>query len=233
MKRLLDLAVAIPAAVLTAPFVAALLFFVWLQDRRNPLYVPRRIGLHGKPFPVFKLRTMIVGADRTGVDTTVKGDDRLLPMAETFRRYKLDELPQLWNVILGDMSLVGPRPNVIREVEKYTADERRLLSVKPGLTDFSSIVFADLGDRLAGQADANRAYETMIRPLKSRLGLFYVDNHTLAMDVMLVVATAVAILDRASATRMIRPLLARTAEGRDILGRLDRPSDLPGVAPGA
>ena len=217
LKRVLDLAVAFPAAVLTAPLVAALLLAVWLHDRRNPLYIPRRIGKDGVPFPLFKLRTMVVGADRTGVDTTVKGDARLLPFADTLRRYKLDELPQFWNVILGQMSLVGPRPNVIREVEKYTDEERRLLSVKPGLTDFASIVFSDLGDRLAGQEDANRAYETMIRPTKARLGLFYVDNHTIWMDVVLVAATVLSLFSRQAARGWIGKLLTRYRADPDLI----------------
>ena len=189
MKRVFDLSVAIPAALVSAPLVLLLMLWIWLVDPHNPLYVPRRIGRNGRPFPLFKLRTMIVGADCTGVDTTVKGDARLLPFAETVRRLKLDELPQFWNVILGDMSVVGPRPNVSREVEKYTVEERRLLEVRPGLTDFASIVFADLADRLAGAPDANNAYETMIRPWKSRLGLLYVDQHTLRTDAMLILVT--------------------------------------------
>ncbi len=216
-KRLFDLVFAIPAALVTAPIVAFLCLMVWLQDRGNPLYIPRRIGKDGKPFPVFKLRTMVVGADRTGVDTTIKGDTRLLPFAETLRRYKLDELPQFWNVILGQMSVVGPRPNVAREVDKYTDEERRLLSVKPGLTDFASVVFADLGDRLAGQQDANRAYETMVRPTKARLGLFYVDNHTLWMDIVLVAATVVAIFSRRRASRLVGYLLSRYGAPLDLI----------------
>lgn len=206
-KRLLDVAIAVPAAAVTAPLVGMLLLIVWLYDRGNPLYVPRRIGKDGRPFPLFKLRTMTVGADRTGVDTTVKGDSRLLPFAETLRRYKLDELPQFWNVAVGQMSLVGPRPNVAREVEKYTEEERRLLSVKPGLTDFASIIFSDLDERLAGQQDANLAYETMIRPTKARLGLFYVDNHTLWMDLALIAATALALVSKEVARKWIGKLL--------------------------
>jgi len=221
-KRLFDLIFAMLAAIVTAPVVALLCLIVWLQDRHNPLYIPRRIGKDGKPFPVFKLRTMVVGADRTGVDTTIKGDNRLLPFAETFRRYKMDELPQFWNVILGQMSVVGPRPNVAREVEKYTPEERRLLTVKPGLTDFASVVFADLGERLAGQQDANLAYETMVRPTKARLGLFYVDNHTLWMDIVLVAATVVAVFDRHRAAKIVVWLLDRAGAPVDLVEMIDR-----------
>jgi lipopolysaccharide/colanic/teichoic acid biosynthesis glycosyltransferase len=196
LKRAADLMLSIPAALLSAPIVLALMATIWAYDRGNPLYIPRRIGRRGKPVAVFKLRTMIVGADRTGVDSTAKGDSRLLPFAETLRRFKLDELPQFWNVIIGNMSLVGPRPNVIREVEKYTDEELRLLTVKPGLTDLSSIVFSDLADRVAGSEDVNRAYETNVRPWKSQLGLFYVDNRTLSMDLAILGGTAVSLFNR-------------------------------------
>lgn len=216
LKRLLDLAVAIPASIVSAPVIVVLMLAIWFYDRSNPLYIPRRIGKNGKPFPFFKLRTMIVNADRTGVDTTVKGDSRLLPFAETMRRYKLDELPQFWNVILGDMSLVGPRPNVSREVEKYTEEERRLLSVRPGLTDFASIVFSDLADRLAGVEDANRAYERDIRPWKSRLALFYVDRHTIPMDVVLIAATAVSVVNRPLAIRIVCQQLKKYSAPHDL-----------------
>lgn len=215
IKRLMDLAIAVPAALFSAPLLGLILAAVWLYDRHNPFYVPRRVGKNGVLFPLFKVRTMVVDADKTGVDTTIRGDPRLLPFAETLRRFKLDELPQFWNVILGHMSLVGPRPNVVREVEKYTDEERRLLTIKPGLTDFSSIVFSDLGERLAGQKDANLAYETMIRPRKAQLGLFYVDNHNAGMDLALIAATAVSLVSRATAVRWIEAILRRHGLGSE------------------
>lgn len=209
LKRLLDLVLAVPAAVVTLPVVLVLMAAIWSYDRRFPLYIPRRIGKDRLPIAVFKLRTMIVGADKTGVDSTAKGDSRLLPHAETLRRYKLDELPQFWNVILGNMSLVGPRPNVAREVEKYTAEELRLLSVKPGLTDFSSILFSDLADRVAGSDDVNLAYEKNVRPWKSALGLFYVEHNNLCMDISLLHATAVSLLNRKRSLRLVQQILKR------------------------
>jgi len=224
LKRAMDIAVALPAMLLSTPIIAVLMAAIWLYDRSNPLYVPNRIGQGGKPIPVYKLRTMIVGADKSGVDTTAKGDGRLLPFAESLRRYKLDELPQFWNVLNGSMSLVGPRPNVAREVDKYTLEERRLLSVKPGVTDLSSIVFSDLADRVAGAADANLAYETDIRPWKSKLGLFYVDHRNLAMDVAIIAATAIAVVNRKSALRIVCKLLARYNAPDDLRAHICVPS---------
>jgi lipopolysaccharide/colanic/teichoic acid biosynthesis glycosyltransferase len=114
---------------------------------------------------------MIKNADQSGVDSTGAADRRITPVGHFIRRYKLDEITQLWNVLKGDMSLVGPRPNVQRETDMYTGIERRLLSVKPGITDFSSIVFSDEGDILKDHADPDIAYNQLIRPGKSALGL--------------------------------------------------------------
>ena len=216
LKRSFDLVISLPGSLISAPVVLLLMFLIWCYDRSNPLYVPHRIGYRGKPFPVYKLRTMIVDADKTGVDTTIKGDHRLLPFGEILRRYKLDELPQFWNVLTGSMSLVGPRPNVAREVSKYSQEELRLLNIKPGLTDLSSIVFSDLAERIAGAADANQAYETMIRPTKSRLALFYVDHGNVSMDLVIVLATAISILNRPLAVRMVRWLLLRYGAPADL-----------------
>lgn len=216
LKRSFDLVIALPGSLISAPVVLLLMLMIWCYDRESPLYIPQRVGFRGKLFPVYKLRTMIVDADKTGVDTTTKGDHRLLPFGETLRRYKLDELPQFWNVLAGSMSLVGPRPNVAREVSKYSQEELRLLSIKPGLTDLSSIVFSDLAERIAGSADANQAYDTMIRPTKSKLALFYVDHGNVLMDFVIVVATAVSIVNRPLAVRMVYRLLVRYGAPADL-----------------
>ena len=117
---------------------------------------------------------MIVKADQTGVDSTAGDDKRITPIGRLVRKLKLDELSQLWNVLKGDMSLVGPRPNVPREVALYTSDENKLLEIRPGITDLSSIIFADEGDILHGAEDPDLRYHQIIRPWKSRLGLLYV-----------------------------------------------------------
>jgi lipopolysaccharide/colanic/teichoic acid biosynthesis glycosyltransferase len=127
---------------------------------------------------------------------------RITPIGQLIRKYKLDELTQLWNVFLGDMSLVGPRPNVKRETDLYTLEERRLLSIKPGITDFASIVFADEGDILTDQKDPDVAYNQLIRPGKSRLGLFYLEVASLRTDIALLFLTVVAVLSRQKALAM-------------------------------
>src|SRR5687768_13405619 len=105
-----------------------MMLLVWWQDKHSPFYMAPRVGKHGRAFRMVKLRSMVVNADQTGVDSTSADDRRILPIGRFIRRFKLDELPQLWNVVRGDMSLVGPRPNVKRETDQYTKVERRLLA---------------------------------------------------------------------------------------------------------
>jgi lipopolysaccharide/colanic/teichoic acid biosynthesis glycosyltransferase len=208
MKRIVDGALSLIGLALASPVLLPVLFLIWAQDRHSPFYIAPRVGLGEKVFRMVKLRSMRVGADKTGVDSTAANDRRITPIGAFVRRYKLDELMQLWNVLRGDMSLVGPRPNVERETRMYTAEEKRLLQVRPGVTDFASIVFADEGEILEGHADADIAYNQLIRPWKSRLGLFYVDHRTIWLDVQLIALTALALVSRASALRAVAGLLA-------------------------
>ena len=166
-----------------------------------------------------KLRSMRINADRSGVDSTSARDPRITPIGRIVRRYKLDELTQLWNVLKGDMSLVGPRPNVERETRLYTNEERNLLSIRPGITDFASIVFADEGDILKDKNDPDVAYNQLIRPWKSRLGLFYVDRSSLSLDLRLIWLTIVAMVSRRTALRGVHTLL-RHLNAPDDLARI-------------
>jgi len=123
----------------------------------------------------------------------------------------------LWNVLKGDMSLVGPRPNVERETASYTVVERRLLTVRPGITDFASIVFADEGEILAGRADPDLAYNQLIRPWKSRLGLFYVDHASMLLDLRLIWLTALAVVSRPRALKAVARLLERLGADEELV----------------
>ena len=164
-----------------------------------------------------KLRSMVVNADKSGVDSTKASDGRITPVGHFIRRFKLDELTQLLNVFLGDMSMVGPRPNVKRETELYTPEEARLLTVAPGVTDYASIVFADEGEILDGQSDPDIAYNQLIRPGKSLLGLFYVDKRSLGVDVLLCLLTALAIVSRPRALQGVQQLLASQGAGKGLI----------------
>jgi lipopolysaccharide/colanic/teichoic acid biosynthesis glycosyltransferase len=220
MKRLLDLLGATVGLLLASPLLVPVIALVWAYDRHSPFYVAARVGKNGRLFKMVKLRSMRVNADRIGVDSTSARDPRITPIGHFIRRYKLDELTQLWNVLRGDMSLVGPRPNVERETRLYTREERELLTVKPGITDFASIVFADEGDILKDQRDPDIAYNQLIRPWKSRLGLFYVQHANVRLDLRLIRWTALAIVSRESALRRVH----------DELVRLEAPKDLSHIA---
>jgi lipopolysaccharide/colanic/teichoic acid biosynthesis glycosyltransferase len=178
-----------------------------------------------------KLRSMIIDADKTGVDSTGSQDRRITPMGRFIRRYKLDEVPQLWNVLLGDMSLVGPRPNVKRETDLYTAIERRLLLVRPGVTDFASIVFSDEGDILKDQADPDVAYNQLIRPGKSLLGAFYVEHRSLWLDIRLCVLTLLAIFSRQAALQRVQDLLRQLGAPPELVEMAGRGSPLVPMPP--
>ena len=217
MKRLFDIAVSGIALLLLWPVIAVALLLVWRQDGHWPLYSPPRIGKGGNVFHMHKMRSMSVGADRSAVDTTSQHDPRITPLGAKLRRFKLDELTQLWNVLVGEMSFVGPRPQIEREVVLYTEVEKGLLAAAPGITDFSSIVFSDLGEIVAPHADANLAYNQLVRPWKSRLGLFYIENQSIFLDIALIVLTAVAIASRAHALAGVTAILKKLHAPEDLI----------------
>ena len=206
--------------IVASPLLAAATAAIYFYDWHSPFYLATRVGRGGRTFRMAKFRSMIVNADKVGGSSTSATDRRITPVGAFVRRYKLDELPQFWNVLLGHMSVVGPRPNVPDGVAVYTAVERHLLDLRPGVTDLASIVFADEGEILRGHADADLAYDQLIRPWKSRLGLLYVEHASTSLAVRIVWLTFVALLSR-------RRALAGVV---DILQRLRAPEDLIRVA---
>ena len=203
MKRLFDFTAAFVGMIVLSPLMLVLCVLVWLQDRHSPFYIATRMGAGERPYRMVKLRSMIIRADTNKVDSTANSDPRITAVGRFIRRYKLDEIPQLWNVLKGEMSFVGPRPNVQRETDLYTAEEKRLLTVRPGITDMSSIVFSDEGVILEGRQDPDLAYNQLIRPWKSRLGLLYIDNANLWLDLQLIVLTLISALKRGTALARI------------------------------
>ena len=199
VKRLLDVAVSLFGLIVFSPILVVVLLLIWKQDYHSPFYIAPRVGKGVKLFNMIKLRSMIVNADKSGVDSTSANDTRITPVGHFIRRYKLDEVAQLWNVLIGDMSLVGPRPNVKSETDLYTSEEKKLLDVKPGITDFASIVFSDEGDILKNEADPDLAYNQLIRPWKSRLGLVYIGHSSVFLDVKIIFYTLVSVLSKAIA----------------------------------
>jgi lipopolysaccharide/colanic/teichoic acid biosynthesis glycosyltransferase len=177
---------------------------------------------------------MIKNADISGVDSTSVNDMRITPIGQFIRKYKLDELTQLWNVLTGDMSLVGPRPNVKREIDLYTIEEQRLLSIKPGITDFASIVFSDEGEILSEKKDPDLAYNQLIRPGKSRLGLEYISKRGIILDIKILVLTLYSLQSRSKALKKNSALLARVGASNTLVELALRDAPLmPDVPPGS
>ena len=232
-KRLLDICFSLCVLTAGSPVILFFMLLVWLQDGKSPLYMAPRVGRGGRTFRMSKLRSMIAGADKTGVCSTSANDERITALGRVIRRFKLDELTQFANVLAGQMSIVGPRPQVPGDVVLYTEEEKRLLSVKPGITDLSSIVFADEGEILKDSDDPDRDYNRLIRPWKSRLGLLYVDRMSLPLDVKLIGLTALALVSRQSALDGIRQTLEDLGADEDLMKISTRrnrllPADPPG-----
>lgn len=228
----MDFLIALFGLTALAPILSVLLLAVWFQDFRSPFFFATRIGRYGKPFKMVKIRSMVIDADKQGVNSTASTDSRVTPLGRVIRKYKLDELLQLWNVLVGDMSLVGPRPNTWKSgVELYTEEEKRLLSVQPGITDFASIVFADEGDILADSTDPDGDYNRLIRPWKSRLGLFYVDHRGLRLDLLLLYCTCISLISRDTALKRISDELKSQGAPDDVVAVSLRNSQLTPVLP--
>lgn len=181
-KRVLDVVLAALALIVSLPVWLAIAAAIRLDSPGPILYRGARVGRGGIPFRMWKFRTMIADADRAAVWSTASDDPRITRVGRLLRGTKLDEIPELLNVVRGDMSLVGPRPQVPAEVARYTTEERALLSVRPGITDYASILFRNEAEMLRGQGDPDAAYDRLIRPEKSRLGLEYVRTRSLAVD---------------------------------------------------
>lgn len=209
MTRAVDLAVSLAGLLLLSPILLLAMLLVWLQDFRSPFYLAPRVAKGGGNFTMVKLRSMVVNADKSGVNSTAAGDRRVTPVGAFIRKFKLDELTQLWNVLVGDMSLVGPRPQVRADVDLYTEEEREMLTVRPGITDLASIVFSDEGEILAGKDDPDLAYNQLIRPWKSRLALVYVRNRSVRLQLKLVWLTVLAILAKPKALAGVQAELRR------------------------
>lgn len=234
MRRCIDVAASAIGLIVLAPILSLCCALIWLHDFRSPFYVAPRVGRRGRGFRMLKLRSMVVEADRLGGSSSGTNDERITLVGRFMRRLKLDEFAQLWNVLKGDMSLVGPRPQIAWAVKDYTSLERRLLDVRPGITDPSSIVFADQDDILTGADDPDLLYSQIIRPWKNRLALLYVERGDVRSYCELVLATVLGIFSRRKALVWVGRIIARLGADeqlRDIALRQGPPSPAP--PPGA
>jgi lipopolysaccharide/colanic/teichoic acid biosynthesis glycosyltransferase len=196
MKRTIDLMLAMLGVILLSPVLTAVALLIRFDSRGPIFYRGVRIGRYGNAFRIFKFRTMVEDAEKLGGASTPEDDPRVTRVGRFLRRYKLDELPQIVNVITGAMSLVGPRPQVPWAVERYTQEERTVLNVRPGITDYASVRFRDEGEILRGSANPDKDYFEKIHPEKMRLSLEYVRKQSLWLDCQILWKTLGALVLR-------------------------------------
>jgi lipopolysaccharide/colanic/teichoic acid biosynthesis glycosyltransferase len=189
LKRLVDITLSSIALIILSPLFLVVAILIKLDSHGPVFFRGMRIGKDGIPFRIYKLRTMVINAEKIGGPSTPADDPRLTKIGKILRRYNLDELPQFINVLNGEMSIVGPRPEVSQYVEIFTEEEREILTVRPGITDWASIWNPDEGAVLAGSDDPEKEYLEKIWPEKHRLELEYVQNHSLWIDFKIMFTT--------------------------------------------
>jgi lipopolysaccharide/colanic/teichoic acid biosynthesis glycosyltransferase len=196
LKRTFDVLAASLGLMIFSPILASLAVAIKLNSTGPVFYRGLRVGLHGRPFRIFKFRSMVVDAETRGGSSTADGDPRVTAIGRMLRKTKLDEVPQLLNVLTGEMSFVGPRPEVQHYVDMYTEAEKAILTVRPGITDWASLWNADEGAVLAGSDDPERTYLERIRPQKLRWQLEYVRRRSLLVDMRILAQTMAAVVWR-------------------------------------
>lgn len=198
LKRLTDIILSLVGLTLAAPVLVYVAIRIKLEDGGPIFYRGIRVGRGGRHFRMFKLRTMVVHADKMGGPSAADGDPRITRIGSWMRRHKVDELPQFINVLIGDMSFVGPRPEVPFYTDMYSEGEKAILSVRPGITDFATLWNSNEGEVLARSADPERTYREEIRPTKIRLQLEYVKRQSFWTDVSIILQTVAAVLTQRS-----------------------------------
>lgn len=179
MIRFFDIIFSIIGLVILSPLFIVLYLLIRTESKGGGFYSQERIGKNGKSFKLFKFRSMRIGSDKKGLITIGEKDNRITKTGFILRKYKLDELPQLWNVFIGDMSLVGPRPEVKKYTDLYTEEQKQVLQVRPGITDWASIKYVDENKILGESKDPDDAYVNLIMPNKIKLNMVYIQHQTL------------------------------------------------------
>ncbi len=185
MGRLFDIVASTAGLAITLPLYPFIALAIRLESAGPVFYRQRRVGRHGREFVIWKFRTMADGADRQR-SLTVNGDDRITGVGQFLRRWKLDELPTLMNVLSGEMSVVGPRAEVPRYVDSYTPEQRRVLDVRPGITDPATLDFVDEASLLDGGEDFEDVYLSQVLPAKLRISLEYIECRSVAADLRVI-----------------------------------------------
>ncbi len=193
IKRLVDIVFSFTGLIILTPVFIIFIIWISLDSRGGPFFRQLRVGRKNKNFSLLKFRTMFVDSDKKGLLTISDKDDRISPSGHFLRKYKLDELPQLLNILSGKMSFIGPRPEVRKYVELYTEKQLKVLEVKPGLTDYASLEYINENEILARSADPEKTYIEEIMPAKLELNLKYIDEQNLITDCKIFVKTIVRI----------------------------------------
>jgi lipopolysaccharide/colanic/teichoic acid biosynthesis glycosyltransferase len=191
LKRTYDLVLSVIGLLVISPFLLLIALLIKCFDRGPVFFQQRRVGLQGEPFLIWKFRTMIVNADKTGVKITKGGDARITPIGRVLRKWKLDELPQLINVAKGEMSLVGPRPEVPQYVASYTDEQKKVLELKPGITDLATLAFRNEEELLESADNLENFYLNFCVPKKIELNLRYAERANLWQDTKIIFQTLV------------------------------------------
>lgn len=189
IKRIFDLTLSVLGLLILLPVLILTAILIKCSSPGPVLFKQERIGLNGQPFQIIKLRTMVVDAEKSGRQITVYDDPRITKVGKYLRKFKIDELPQLYNVLKGEMSLVGPRPEVKKYVEMYSEQQLAVLSVKPGITDYASIEFRNEDELLALSDNPEQVYIEIIMPYKLKLGLKYIKDMSLITDLKILLFT--------------------------------------------
>ena len=176
MIRIFDILFSALGLIVLSPFLLILYILIRVESKGGGFYSQERIGLNGVPFKLYKFRTMVIGSDKGSLITVGGRDSRLTRIGYRIRKYKLDELPQLWNVFVGDMSFVGPRPEVEKYTRLYTEEQKKVLSVRPGITDWASIKYLDENVILGQAEDPDKVYVEQIMPDKIRYNMVWIKN---------------------------------------------------------
>jgi lipopolysaccharide/colanic/teichoic acid biosynthesis glycosyltransferase len=196
LKRAFDFLSSLLGLIVVSPVLLIIAILIKREDGGSVFYRGVRVGRFGKTFRIFKFRTMVVNAEKLGGPSTADDDPRVTKMGKFIRKYKLDELPQVINVLKGEMSVVGPRPEVQMYVDMFKEEEKIILSVRPGITDWASIWNPDEGAILAGSPDPEKTYMEKIRPEKIRLQLKYVKERSFLVDIKIILETLTTVLKR-------------------------------------
>lgn len=193
MTRFFDILFSFLGLIALSPLFVVLYVLICLESKGGGFYSQERVGRNGVPFRLYKFRSMRVGSDRKGLITIGEHDNRITRAGLFIRKYKLDELPQLWNVLIGDMSMVGPRPEVEKYTSLYTPEQRRVLDVRPGITDWASIEYIDENRILDEASDPDKVYVEQIMPAKIALNMRYINHRTVGEYFRIIFATFVGI----------------------------------------